>query len=1056
MDEEKTIFKDIGNSLLTKRSKKTEALQKLVHIRPDLKGKSVYFFPTLDRYFEGILMFDAKEKKAYVYSIKNDRKYETFFKWMIGLKNQKLFKEKKSSLATIFLEPNPTSPSIASILRESDYPLYWKSSMLMSLEDIFMLIQENILLEGKFAEITAQKINGGLELYFFKKGGKSLEKKILFTAKGILLEYEVYILNHVLQGTHLPFPVKAGKRTLNDIKDLIQYVFSLNICYGQSTTGLEDVTYVRGTQLVNNAQNSSKEHTPFAFLEKQGQPDEAYWHVDCMLIVKKKEEVEISDEMASVVHDVAKSITSKNTDISHFHPIFQELIRIQTGKSNGTRYHPMFLRWAISVYSKSGHAAYSAMKTIMRLPSISTLKSYINENEQCSGWQNKIVSQILANLTANNIWGYGRVGFFSHDSFKIQKGLLWDQRKNCYVGYLDFENEMQEYKEFAIQCQNEVEFSTEKNCSPNSFDQKYELATQIHQFVWHSITHNFSFPIAYYGINNITAHNLNTLIFDLAAKLECVGIYTIGSICDGAGENRQHIKSFDWYASKWSPDDIVEVNFNKSRNYFHAAKIIDSNLEKTKFTVHRLNSNNSEKVTIERSFIHPSMPSKLEWKVNDLCEFKSPKDKQWHLGKITHFDPITSIFTVEISGITEGILAKEGWQVFDYHISEFLRPVYDSQKLSVSHKAINPITGEDWFFISDPTHVFKKLRNNLSKSHIGEKNAREIIFNKKEISWKHIKGVYEHTNKHATAKATKLTKRHIWLTSWSKMRVDLAEHTLSKEVEDALRSIKELKDISEGTRVSKLYSRKYRQIMHSKINFKSSKDPRIDTLKEIRDWFIYGNKQKTESKEWISPQCQFDLILSINGFLGMLEYILKKYPNSMVQPRRISQDVLEGLFGVIHEIGGDSSTHTLKSYGHALNKCQVVALVSSEVKSINYGKADSTGTGITTLTRRDYRKKNQDNNKKNNYIHQKYNSRLEQLSPISHDVFESLLVDDLIMGKINIPLGSHDKNVEQENSRIFHLQNERYNLIEAIFYEDSIDELLQKWQNIVRKISVGT
>jgi hypothetical protein len=38
------------------------------------------------------------------------------------------------------------------------------------------------------------------------------------------------------------------------------------------------------------------------------------------------------------------------------------------------------------------------------------------------------------------------------------------------------------------------------------------------------------------------------------------------------------------------------------------------------------------------------------------------------------------------------------------------------------------------------------------------------------------------------AKATKLTKRHIWLTS-------------SKEVENALASIKELKDISEGTRV---------------------------------------------------------------------------------------------------------------------------------------------------------------------------------------------------------------------------------------------------------------
>ena len=62
------------------------------------------------------------------------------------------------------------------------------------------------------------------------------------------------------------------------------------------------------------------------------------------------------------------------------------------------------------------------MKLIMRLPSISTLKSYINECEQRSGWQDKIAHQMLASLITNKIWGYGRMGFFSHDSFKIQKG----------------------------------------------------------------------------------------------------------------------------------------------------------------------------------------------------------------------------------------------------------------------------------------------------------------------------------------------------------------------------------------------------------------------------------------------------------------------------------------------------------------------------------------------------------------------------------------------------------------------------------------------------------
>ncbi|RHZ88109.1 hypothetical protein Glove_26g51 [Diversispora epigaea] len=225
------------------------------------------------------------------------------------------------------------------------------------------------------------------------------------------------------------------------------------------------------------------------------------------------------------------------------------------------------------------------------------------------------------------------------------------------------------------------------------------------------------------------------------------------------------------------------------------------------------------------------------------------------------------------------------------------------------------------------------------------------MFNGKEISWKHIKGVYEHSVQHATAKATKLTKRHIYLTSWSKMQVDLAEHILSKEVEDALASIEELKEISEETRNFIKYSRKYRQIMHSRISFRLLEDPRIKTLKEIRDWFICGDNQKTGPKEWISVQCQFDLILSINGFVEMLEFILKKYPSAMVQPSRISQDMLEGFFGTIRELGGDSSTQTLKSYGHAVNKYKVTALVSSEVNSINYGKADNNGTGISTLTR---------------------------------------------------------------------------------------------------------
>ncbi|GBC31427.2 hypothetical protein GLOIN_2v1541965 [Rhizophagus irregularis DAOM 181602=DAOM 197198] len=189
-------------------------------------------------------------------------------------------------------------------------------------------------------------------------------------------------------------------------------------------------------------------------------------------------------------------------------------------------------------------------------------------------------------------------------------------------------------------------------------------------------------------------------------------------------------------------------------------------------------------------------------------------------------------------------------------------------------------------------------------------------------------------------------------------------------------------------------------------------DSRINTLKEIRDWFVNGKKQKVGPMEWISPQCQFDLILSINGFLGILEFILKKYP-------------------------GDSSTQTLKSYGHTLNKYQITALISSEIKSVNYGIANSMGTGIASLMRRDYRKnkKHYEEDKENNNICQKYNTRLLQLSTFSCGIFESLLTDNLIMGSF--------KSLSESSN----------DSVNFLLYLDSIDKLLQSWQNIIKKIT---
>ncbi|PKK72642.1 hypothetical protein RhiirC2_776956 [Rhizophagus irregularis] len=184
-----------------------------------------------------VFIYNAKEKKAYVYSIKDDRKFDSFFKWINWLKNQGYFKEKRSVIATIFLKSNFTSLSIASILY-TDYTLYWKATSLINTIDIRLSIQEKVLPEGKFTRTAIQKIIGGLEFNFFKKGQQ--EKKLLILTRNNVHRYEVYVFDQLMQEKYLPVSVKEVERILDEIINFIRYIFAVSICHGMSTSVKEE------------------------------------------------------------------------------------------------------------------------------------------------------------------------------------------------------------------------------------------------------------------------------------------------------------------------------------------------------------------------------------------------------------------------------------------------------------------------------------------------------------------------------------------------------------------------------------------------------------------------------------------------------------------------------------------------------------------------------------------------------------------------------------------------------------------------------------------------
>ncbi|CAG8766935.1 27683_t:CDS:2, partial [Dentiscutata erythropus] len=836
--------------------------------------------------------------------------------------------------------------SIGQIIKEENYSPYFKSTEMIILLAIKTTLTTMIYSNMEFANINLMESNNGsLQLIFSDQ--QNIQKELCFEKvphgsrnpiRCSIFINKFEVKDTILESNHINNKIS----TMTDILSIVQFCKKSSICIGQ---------YTRNDHIYSSYLGPQNNHEIIATLENKGFETKAYRRVDCIffvlnrnicinyktlrntlykiekrhansaqpvrtpyasreiltkLVMKKlvkelserlklkfeAEEEPISEPLTNIVYNVIEEVkTKKYEDVPNI--ILKELIRMQSEKPNGIRYHPMFIRWAISIYSR-GPAVYKAMKSIIRMPSLSTLKSNINETSQYTE------IEVFGKQYLDNVQNYSN-----------------DQKDD------------------------------EKDC-------KRTLATQVHQIVWYSITHSFNFPIAYFAIETISVHTLNTILFSLAAKLECVAIYTYRSVCNGAGENRRHIKSFDWFATTWKIGDKVEVQLlNKlDKKSYKPSTIIAFNPEHTEFSV-KVSGNEQSHYNVTRSALQPPMLAKTTWNMNDQCEVRSIVDNEWYPGKIS-----TRIL---VNGYLE---------------------------VAIKTTKIQPIIWKS--VLSD----ICPLKNNISKSHTGnseKKSVREIMYNDYKISWRHFQGVYDHTIKHTTAKATKLTKRHIWLTPWSKMRVDLVEYTLSLNDKNAMVEIPELMNISQGTQLFINYARMYRDITHSRICISSLENPCLNTLKEIKYWFIQGDKEKKNPSQWCSSQCQFDLILSINGFLGIIEYVLSEWPNAMIQPRRISQDMLEGLFGTIREMNGDSSTQT-------------------DHKEYTY-----------------------------------YKTRIETLSTINSQIFKELFDDDLIMRHIFLSLSSTNENIKVENTTINNLQLQRTQLIEYMLYYDDIDSLLVSW-----------
>ncbi|RIB20251.1 hypothetical protein C2G38_2035409 [Gigaspora rosea] len=433
MKKQKNIKKNLqSEEKIIKRSKHQDAepLQELYQLHPDLNGQSVWFFPIQKKSAEGRILYEKSENYVYVYDMITQNRFSSFAAWIKTLSIKRFFKGKKSSLATIFLNSSCNGTSIGQIIKGENHSPYFKSAEIITLLTIKTTLTTMIYSNVEFANINLMEDIFSI-VQFCKKSSICVGQYTKEFAKVVYLRgdriYSSYLgpqNNHEIIAT---LENKGSKTEAYCRVDCTFFVLNGNICMNCKT--LRNTLYKIEKRHANSAQSVKTPYVSREILTELVQntrktirsQKELVKELSERLKLKfEAEEEPISEPLTHIVYNVIEEVkTKKYKDVPNI--ILKELIRIQSEKPNGIRYHPMFIRWAISIYSR-GPAAYKAMKSIIRMPSLSTLKSYINKTSQYTGWQNKVVERIAANMNTNNIWGYARLGFFSHDSFKIQKG----------------------------------------------------------------------------------------------------------------------------------------------------------------------------------------------------------------------------------------------------------------------------------------------------------------------------------------------------------------------------------------------------------------------------------------------------------------------------------------------------------------------------------------------------------------------------------------------------------------------------------------------------------
>ena len=221
----------------------------------------------------------------------------------------------------------------------------------------------------------------------------------------------------------------------------------------------------------------------------------------------------LSDDLTSILSIVDQ------TEVTPFMNLFwQQQKQLFTRSPNGCRYHPMIIRFFLSLASKS-KSAYEELRNsnILRLPSTRTLVDYKNLIKPGTGFRKEIIDN-LCEITKDysNVERYIVLLF---NEIKIRSNLVFNKHTEELIGFLDLGDPQINY---------------------NMLEDESKLATYVLCFYLRGIATNLKHSFAHFATSGATTTEMFPLFWEAASLLQFnCNLWVIAATSDGASSNRK-------------------------------------------------------------------------------------------------------------------------------------------------------------------------------------------------------------------------------------------------------------------------------------------------------------------------------------------------------------------------------------------------------------------------------------------------------------------------------------------------------------------------------------